>query len=160
MTTKPRSRSHSMTTIRFYSKTPEFSWLSNFHVAPFVLDGVTYPSVEHYYQSQKTSDPEKRARILEKPTPKEAKAAAKRVTRRSDWEAVKGEVMERAVRAKFGQNPDLAEMLLATGDAVLVHIRPWEARSGKPQRNRDQADSLGALIMQVREELRDERGQA
>lgn len=38
---------------------------------------------------------------------------------KKDWEAVKVKIMEELVRAKFTQNPDLADKLLATGDAHL-----------------------------------------
>ena len=33
------------------------AFLSNFHPAPVVLDGVTYPSVEHAFQAAKTESP-------------------------------------------------------------------------------------------------------
>jgi hypothetical protein len=39
---------------------------------------------------------------------------------RPDWEAIKGDVMRAAVRAKFRQHPELREILLATGDARIV----------------------------------------
>ena len=51
--------------------------------------------------------------------PSEAKKLGRRVNLRKDWEAVKVKIMEEIVRAKFTQNPDLAEKLLATGDAYL-----------------------------------------
>lgn len=39
---------------------------------------------------------------------------------REDWDSVKDDVMEKAVRAKFLQHRELADMLLNTGDAELV----------------------------------------
>jgi ribA/ribD-fused uncharacterized protein len=39
---------------------------------------------------------------------------------RSDWEAVKDDVMREAVWAKFSQHAKLREILLGTGEAVLV----------------------------------------
>jgi N-glycosidase YbiA len=36
-----------------YSKTPGYEWLSNFADCRFTLDGVRWPSIEHYYQAQK-----------------------------------------------------------------------------------------------------------
>ena len=51
--------------------------------------------------------------------PSEAKKLGRRVKLRKDWEAVKVKIMEELVRAKFTQNPDLADKLLATGDAYL-----------------------------------------
>jgi N-glycosidase YbiA len=34
-----------------------FRFLSHFHPAPIVLDGETWPTVEHYYQAQKSAEP-------------------------------------------------------------------------------------------------------
>ena len=31
----------------------KFEWLSNFYPAPFVIDGVSYPTSEHYFQSKR-----------------------------------------------------------------------------------------------------------
>jgi predicted NAD-dependent protein-ADP-ribosyltransferase YbiA (DUF1768 family) len=57
---------------------------------------------------------------------------------------VRGEIeMEAALRAKFSQNPDLKQLLLATKKAKLEHIV-----SGKP------AEVLKDL-MRVRRELKD-----
>ena len=39
---------------------------------------------------------------------------------RADWESVKDAIMHEAILAKFTQHADLREILLATGDAVLV----------------------------------------
>ena len=34
-----------------------FGFLSHFHPAPILLDGEVWPTVEHYYQAQKSFDP-------------------------------------------------------------------------------------------------------
>ena len=72
---------------------------------------------------------------------------------RPDWEEVKDEVMLQALRMKFSQNPEIAEELLATGDAILIEHTQNDAYwadggdgSGK--------NKLGLLLMQVREELK------
>lgn len=36
----------------------DYRWLSNFSPCNVTIDGLTYPSVEHAYQSQKCSFPE------------------------------------------------------------------------------------------------------
>ena len=72
---------------------------------------------------------------------------------RSDWEEVKDEVMHQALRMKFSQNPDIAEELLATGDAIIIeHTRNddyWADGGDGSGKNK-----LGLLLMQVREELK------
>jgi predicted NAD-dependent protein-ADP-ribosyltransferase YbiA (DUF1768 family) len=36
-----------------------FGFLSHFHPSPIALDGETWPTVEHFYQAQKSDDPRK-----------------------------------------------------------------------------------------------------
>ncbi|MGE3156453.1 MAG: NADAR domain-containing protein, partial [Xanthobacteraceae bacterium] len=43
---------------------------------------------------------------------------------RPDWDAIKDEVMYRAVRRKFELHPPLRELLLATGDEPIVESAP------------------------------------
>ncbi len=39
---------------------------------------------------------------------------------RPDWDAVKDSLMRDAVRAKFAQHEDIREILLGTGDELLI----------------------------------------
>ena len=43
-------------TIIFAFRSRQWGWLSNFSPYPFVLDGVSWPTVEHFYQAQKSLD--------------------------------------------------------------------------------------------------------
>src|SRR5687767_13141445 len=90
----------------------EYRFLSNFYPATVEFEGITYPTVEHAYQSAKTLDMAERKRIAELPTPTDAKREGRKLTLREDWETVKFEVMERCVRYKFTQNAELREKLL------------------------------------------------
>lgn len=106
--------------------TGEYGYLSNFHVAPIVIDGVTYPSGEHAFNAAKTLDPTERARVLAAPTPSKAKMAGRRVTLREEWDdRVRYRIMDRVVAEKFAPGTDLAARLLATGDALLVEHTTW-----------------------------------
>ncbi len=110
--------------IWFYSKTPEYGWLSNFSEHPLVLDGVHWPSVEHFYQAQKYVDtPQMADSIRGMASPSQARTAGRdrSLTVRPDWDAVKEDVMRQAVRAKFTQHVVLQKLLLATEDNQLVH---------------------------------------
>jgi len=139
--------------INFYSNNAEYGWLSNFARYPQIVDGKTYKTNEHYYQSQKTIDVEVSSWIASAPSPFLAMRAGRslRIGKefRSDWENIKVEVMLKGLRAKFQQHPELAQKLLATGNAVLHEDSPTDMFWGKKGR-----DLLGKLLMQVREELR------
>ena len=57
--------------------------------------------------------------------PGKSKGVGRRVPLRPDWEEVKVGIMEEIIRAKFTQHPELAAMLLATGEKVLVEGNTW-----------------------------------
>jgi ribA/ribD-fused uncharacterized protein len=142
--------------IWFYSKSPEHGWLSNFSEHGFTLDGVRWPSVEHFYQAQKYVGTEAAERIRQADSAPIARKIGqdRSLHPRADWDSVKEEVMRRAIWAKFEQNRQLRELLLATGDEELVH----ESRSDRFWgRNRDGAgeNRLGAILIEVRQSLRE-----
>jgi len=67
--------------------------------------------------------------------------------------------MRRALRAKFTQHPDLRTLLLGTGDEEIVENAPgdyyWGCGKDGSGKNR-----LGALLMELRAELRQETQKA
>ena len=147
-----------------------FGFLSHFHPAPIELDGQLWPTVEHYYQAQKSEDPGYRAAIRDARSPGMAKrfAADPRAPRRisaqswfrkngarprDDWTDVKLDMMRRADLAKFTQNADLAALLLATGDAELIEDSPYEPFWGLGQDGAGQ-NWAGRVLMEVRAGLR------
>lgn len=140
--------------INFWTKRHEYGFMSNFYVAHQVVDGKDYQTNEHWYQSQKYIDGSKEGewtaeQVRKQPTASHAYWAGRRTEgMRPDWEQVKVEVMLKGLRAKFQQNKDLADKLLATGDAVIHEDSPHDMFWGKKGQ-----DMLGKLLMQVREEL-------
>lgn len=44
---------------------------------------------------------------------------------RPDWEHVKTGIMKEIVRAKFSQNQELAQRLMATGEKIIVEGNTW-----------------------------------
>src|SRR5215471_3565216 len=108
--------------IYFYSKTAEYYELSNFSPHGFSLDGTYWPTVEHYFQAQKfPAQPAYQEQIRRVSSPKDAKTLGRswKVPLQPDWEEVKDEVMRRALRAKFLAKPELAALLLETGERAL-----------------------------------------
>lgn len=85
--------------------------------------------------------------------PSSAKRKGRHVQLRHDWEKVKFDIMYEICKAKFSQNAELKDKLLATGDEYLEEGNTWGDRiwgtvNGKGQNN------LGKILMRVREELR------
>lgn len=144
-----------------------FGFLSHFHPSRFRLDGEEWPTVEHFYQAQKSGDPDYHEAIRSAASPAKAKRLAahpdapRRISQgswfrknsarpRSDWRDMKLYVMRRADGAKFNQNPELAAMLLATGTAVLIEDSPFEPFWGLGP-NGDGLNWAGRILMDVRE---------
>jgi hypothetical protein len=135
----------------------EYRFLSNFYPATVVYEGITYPSVEHAYQSAKTLNMNERLRIAAIAEPADAKRAGRALKpQRADWEQVKFIVMEQCVRYKFTHDLKLRAKLLATGSAILEEGNNWDDRIwGICPPNSDNGENrLGKILMKVRAELR------
>jgi ribA/ribD-fused uncharacterized protein len=143
--------------IRFSSQSETHREFSNF--APFGvdLDGAWWPTVENYYQAQKFADPELRKKIrkAEKPIIAKNLADKNKAAMRADWDAVKDEVMYRAVRCKFASHPELKAMLLATDDEEIIEAVPTDTYWGVGRDGTGQ-NKLGKIIARIRDELRDQ----
>ena len=137
----------------------KYAFLSNFETSPFTVDGVTFPTVEHWFQAFKTLDPEEFREIAAADTPGKAKRMGRHVTLRPDWEEVKVDVMREGLRKKFAI-PRFRTMLLATGDEELMEGNTWHDRTwgrcvcekcgGQGQ------NLLGQLLMELRDEIHNE----
>jgi ribA/ribD-fused uncharacterized protein len=142
-------------TICFFSQSETHREFSNF--APFWidLDAARWPTVEHYYQAQKFADDELRQKIRQAAKPIIAKSLADtyRAAIRPDWDAVKDEVMYRAVKRKFELHPELREMLLATGQEDIAETAPTDYYWGVGRDGTGQ-NRLGRIIARIRAELR------
>jgi N-glycosidase YbiA len=146
-----------MKAIRFYRVNEPHGELSNFSPHPFELDGRTWPTAEHYFQAHKFSgtEHEEAVRLARSPMIAARMGRSRERPLRPDWETVKDDVMREALRAKFTQHPALRSLLLGTGDAELVEHTENDAywADGGDGRGKNR---LGQLIMELREELRNE----
>jgi ribA/ribD-fused uncharacterized protein len=143
-------------TVYFYSRREvTYGCFSNFSAHGFELDGRWWPTSEHYFQAQKFVGTPHGEAIRLAPTPKVAANMGRERKRplRADWEAVKDEVMRRAVHQKFERHAKLREILLATGDEEIVENAPgdyyWGCGADGSGRN-----MLGQILMEVRADLR------
>lgn len=133
----------------------EYAFLSNFWEIPVTYQGLTYGSNEAAFQAQKCMTEEEKLPFTEL-RPAMSKKAGRRVQLRADWEDVKLPIMEDIVRAKFTQNEDLKQLLLATGDLVLEEGNTWhDTFWGVDVKTREGENHLGRILMQVRQELRE-----
>jgi ribA/ribD-fused uncharacterized protein len=142
-------------TINFYRLAETYGCFSNFWRAPIELGGKTWPTTEHYFQAQKYAGTPREEEIRRAATSKKAAelGRSRKHPLRRDWERVKDAIMHAAVLAKFTQHADLREVLLSTGDAVIVEHTEKDAYWG------DGGDGsgrnvLGQILMRVRDELR------
>ena len=149
-----------MTEIRFYRASEKpYGALSNLYRRELVFEGEVFPTSEHAYQAGKARKPEVRQWLMAAPTPALLAMAAHGLYYwdiAPGWSTSKFDRMGAVLRAKFGQHPDLAELLISTGDARLVESasvdnkvnRLWGEVKGVGQ------NMLGIILMEVREELR------
>ncbi|MBT8227155.1 MAG: NADAR family protein [Dactylosporangium sp.] len=143
--------------------------LSQWWPAPFVVDGVAYPTAEHWMMAGKArlfDDPTGLATVLAARGPGAAKAAGRRVQGFDErrWTAARYRLVVAGNRAKFTQHPDLRRFLLATGERVLVEASPRDRIWGigmAPTNPLVQHPSawrglnlLGFALMDVRDQLR------
>lgn len=138
--------------IFFFSRHGKYGSLSNFARYPVHIDGLDWPTTEHFYQAMKTRNLKGQEMIRSCATPGDAKFAGYHLKLREDWEDVKEEVMLKALKAKFTQHKNLSALLLSTGSAPLHEDSPWDKYWGYARG--EGKDRLGVLLMQVRDELR------
>ena len=144
-------------TIYFYSSREKpYGCFSNFSRHGFELDGFWWVTSEHYFQAQKFVDTDRlwADKIREVKTPKDAAKMGRSRSHplRSDWEEVKDEIMKQAVLQKFQTHGDIREVLLSTGEMLIVENSPidyyWGCGKDGSGKNR-----LGEILMEVREIL-------
>lgn len=135
----------------------EYSFLSNFTYLekPLCGDGLSFPTVEHFYQAMKTKDKSLRKVISEHPSKGLKKFVRENVTLRDDWDDIKLSVMEYGLRWKFSDNnPILKRKLLATKGVELVELNYWnDIFFGVCLKTGEGENHLGKLLMKIREEI-------
>ena len=103
----------------------ELNALSNFHQASFVLDGITFPTSEHYIQYTKAmcfGDRTTALNILNAATPADSKNLGWKISNfdKEKWDENTKLLCYPGIREKFMQNSALLETLLRTKGHKLV----------------------------------------
>ena len=143
-------------------------FLSNFHPCEIEHQGITYPSVEHYYVSMKCNSSQYfngnqytvddfREIIAKTVSAAVVKKMGQQIKVRSDWDEKKLDFMNWAIREKFKQE-DLKELLLSTEDLPIIEGNFWhdvfwgqcscDKCKGKGENH------LGKILMKVRDEIK------
>ena len=131
----------------------ENGFLSNFHPSAVTYGGITYTNNEAAFQAQKVLCDEEKLAFSVLP-PAKAKRLGRSVQLRPDWEQVKDDLMYEIVLAKFSQNPELREKLLATGETPLYEGNTWNDCYWGVCKGQG-LNKLGKILMRVRQELRE-----
>ncbi len=124
----------------------------------FNLDGKKWPTTEHYFQAMKSNDSRVQETVRKLHTARDAFQYFRSNPRlvRHDWHQKKLGAMVRAVRAKFSQNSNLKNMLLGTGNSILVEntsLAPYDDPYWGNGLNDNGENHLGRILMHVRAEL-------
>lgn len=134
-----------------------YHFLSNFYPSPIIWNNKFFPTVEHAYQAEKTTDPNEWEVIRTTDTPAQAKWFGRRVhDLRKDWDDVKVTIMKELLFLKFTSSEELKQQLLDTEDAELIEGNTWnDTFWGKC--NGEGLNWLGWLLMNIRTELKNKK---
>lgn len=139
----------------------EHAFLSNFYECAVLYNNRMFSSSEAAFQSEKCIEEAEKDKFINL-TPFASKKLGKKIQIRPDWEDVKEQIMYDIVYAKFSQNQDLKDKLLATDNTYLVEGNYWRDQfwgvcpeNGNP--GIDGLNVLGQILMRVRAELRYKR---
>ncbi len=141
------------------------SCFSQWWESPFVVDGVTYRTAEHWMMAEKArlfNDHGRIDAILAAPSPGSAKALGREIENFDEtaWHAAKFDIVVTGNYHKFSQHPNMQDFLLQTGDKVIVEASPvdriwgiglaWDHADAQiPARWRGE-NLLGFALMEVR----------
>ena len=146
--------------VHFYRASEKpYGAFSNLYRRSVEFEGQIFATSEHAYQAGKARKPEVRRWLMEAPSPALLAMAAHGLHYwdvAPGWSTTKFDRMRQVLRAKFTQHADLHELLLATGEARIVEVatvdnevnRLWGEVNGVGR------NMLGVLLMEIREELR------
>lgn len=148
----------------------EHKEFSNMAEATIQVDGMSFPTVEHYFQWSKAKmfgDAEIQNKILKTTSPKSVKSYGKKVKGFDEeaWNEKKDSVMRTAVKAKLMQHPDILKKLRDTGTRPIAEADPrgkyWgigtssETSKAKDPSRWPGQNKMGKILMELRDELKE-----
>ena len=160
-----------MNIICFHAPNEDYGFLSNWYTSKFELDNIIYISSEQYMMFRKAitfNDHSIAKQIMLTDDPAKIKELGRAVHNYNDgvWNGIRQIVVYKGLLAKFSQNKELKEKLLATGDSILAEAAQSDRVWGIGVSMHDNArfdmskwkgkNLLGFTLMQVRKELQGE----
>ena len=148
----------------------EFKEFSNSHEAPMQVDGVTFPTVDHYVEWSKAKqfgDGDAEKKIMKTKSSKSVIAYGKKVVNFDEaaWAEKSEGIMRTALKAKFMQHPELRAKLVGTKERPIGEADPrdkeWSIGTGadtakaKNPEKWPGKNKLGKLLMELRTELKE-----
>ena len=166
MVTKVNSEGNFVT--MFYGRR---ALLGNFVITPFQLDNLWFNCSEQYFQYQKAmffGDHQTAKAILNSQSPDVQKQLGRQVSGYHEemWANERESVMEKGCTAKFLQNQNAKNVLLATGNNVLSESTQfdliwgsgkaiWDRFNGAEISSWNGQNKMGQVLMKVRDLIRD-----
>ena len=158
--------------IGFYHEYGDYGCFSNWYAAEFDYAGKHFVNSEQFMMYHKVMMFRKydlAEQIMNTDDPAKCKNIAGQKFPEFDadlWERTCFHVVKRGVKAKFAQNEDILRVLLGTGNELLAESSPYDKKWGIGIDIKDPAHEvsakwkgmnlLGRVLMEVREELRQE----
>lgn len=153
----------------FWLPDEENGYLSQWYQAKMIIDGVEYANCEQYMMAKKAlamGDIEYYGEIMKETDPQTIKNLG-RAIRGFDsekWNQCKNKIIYDGNYAKFSQNDELKDRLIATGDAILAEASQYdliygigyfahEPEARQPEKWKGES-LLGKTLMRIRDELK------
>ena len=151
-----------------------FFWkhrLSQWHIVNFNVDNYIYNCCEQFMMHRKAllmGDTFAAEIILGEKNPAQHQTLGRQIQNFNQelWDSYKYNIVLQGNRARFHQSPQCRELLLATGDKLIVEASPYDKvwGIGKGASDPDIMDEtkwngqnlLGKVLTQVREEIKEE----
>jgi ribA/ribD-fused uncharacterized protein len=139
---------------------------SQWYPAAFVVDGIKYPTAEHWMMAKKAllfKDAEQYENILLTDSPAKAKKSGRLVKNFDDkiWKANADDFVVEGNKHKFSQHNDMKEFLLNTNNSIIVEASPFDKIWGIGTKTHETnpfkwkgTNLLGFALMQVRDVLK------
>lgn len=148
----------------------ESGWLSCMSAYPVTYQGTQYKTCEALFQALRFEGyPDIQKVIQECPSPMRAKMIARKnrekLNRGAKWDEAPSDIplMKECLELKLGQNPDLKEKLIATGNATIIEDCTTHDRESARFWGAVKIDgkwigenNFGKIWMEIRNELIDE----